>query len=468
MPRLALGTRLLLLVLGLLSLTLLGVGTLLDASVRRYARAEATRTISSQLTLVARQLDSSQTQEVQNYAAFQALASLALASGTWGVLVLPQPSADCPDVQGKPSRYCFTDTATHPTPPDSVLAQARQAGQTTWQKDETTLPLQTAGQLTFGLALRPDATDLAAGVTRSYLPIALLALLLAGLLGAWLLRWGLSPLRRIATLAGGLGAADLATRLPEGQAADEVGSLAHSLNAMLSRLEGAFNRLEREESRTRAFAADASHELRTPLAAIAGTVDILQRPPTGDEADDLERQRLLANLQRESRRATRLVEDLLALSRLDSGAGELHLEGLALRPLCTALLGNVADLAPQLDWALEATDIHLKADRLRLEGAIWNLLRNAAQYTTEGEKVTLKADQDGDWICLSVQNPAQLPAEFVPRLFDRFARGPHTRSGDGGSGLGLSIVKATALAHGGDVFAHQRGGLLEIGFRIPA
>ena len=279
-----------------------------------------------------------------------------------------------------------------------------------------------------------------------------------------LLRLGLRPLRVMATQAARLGVGDLADRMPVAPPEDELKVLAQSLNRMLARLQDAFARLSAEEARTRAFAADASHELRTPLAAISGSLEILER--VGGDAETGEtRARLVANLRREARRAGRLVDDLLTLTRLDSGEG-LRPTRLALTPLLHEVLEATRHLAPGPQFVLDApADLHLNTDPERLEGALLNLLRNAAAYTPAGGTVTLRAVPEGQQVRLSVLNPARLDPAFLPRLFDRFARGPD--AAPGGSGLGLAIVRAVAEAQGGSTFAVQHPALLEVGLILP-
>ena len=245
---------------------------------------------------------------------------------------------------------------------------------------------------------------------------------------------------------------------------DELHLLASSLNRMLARLEDTFSRLRDEEARTRAFAADASHELRTPLSAIQGSLEVLERVSDDPAAHDT-RARLLTNLRRESRRAGRLVDDLLTLTRLDAGEA-LHTVPLDASALLEGVLDSARDLAPHLSFVLDAPPVlTVVANRERLEGAVWNLLRNAAAHTPEGETVVLRAVSDASSLSLSVLNPAQLDPDFLPRMFDRFARGPDAAAG--GSGLGLAIVRAVAQAHGGEVYAVQHAEQLEVGLKLP-
>lgn len=435
--------RLLLALLALLTVTLIPLGVYLDLRVEGFAREQAARSLASQVAVVARDGEAgTATGEPLTVLQYE-LFNLALTRGTWGLIVTP-------------GQVLYSDTGQHPRPPAAVVDDVRRRGEGQWED----LQLARSGDAVIGLAVREDEVRaLAQDVVLAYSLGALLAFVFAGLLGALLLRLGLAPLRQMARRAEHLSAASLDERLPVTGARDEVQSLALSLNRMLSRLDDAFSRLRAEEERTRQFAADASHELRTPLAALQGGLDVLERVK-----DDLEaRDRLLASLRREARRAGRLVGDLLTLTRLDAGEA-LHPEAFDVAALLQGVAQTAADLAPHLHFQVEVTQTDLTADRARVEDAVWNLVRNAVAATPAGGTVTLRAREEGGGVTVSVLNPGELPPEFLARMFGRFVRGP----GPGeGSGLGLAIVWATARAHGGDAFARNMARGLEVGLTLP-
>jgi two-component system, OmpR family, sensor kinase len=450
---LSLSARLTALVLGLLLTALLLIGVTLGLRIRDFAETQAERAVYGQLSLIV-QAGETNTSDYE-YQAFQSLVGAAQTSRSWGFLKTG-------------SQTYVTDSLSRPLPPPELLRQAGQTGRAAW--NDLRLLSDGRGNL-LGLALNTaDSATLTQGVVQTYAIVALGALLLAGAAVLGLLRLGLHPLRVMATRAARLGVDDLAERMPVAPPADELHVLATSLNRMLARLQDAFARLSAEEARTRAFAADASHELRTPLSAIAGSLEVLERAPVGD---DETRARLITNLRRESRRAGRLVDDLLTLTRMGAGEG-LNTARLELRPLLENVLDVMRSLAPHLNFVLEAAgQTTLNADPERLEGALLNLLRNAAVHTPAGKTVTLKALANGPNLRLSVLNPAHLAPEFLPRLFDRFSRGPNAVPS--GSGLGLAIVQAVAQAHGGETFAEQHGHEfaeqhgheLEVGITLP-
>ena len=478
MRPLSLSARLTALVLGLLLTALLLIGVTLGLRIQAFAQTQAEQVTYRQLALIVQSAEASteattgstrgastrSSRQDYEYQVFQSLVKAAQDARSWGFLKTAS------------STY-VTDSLSRPLPPAAVLASAGQVGRASWE--ELRLFSDGRGNV-LGLALNAaDSDALTRGVVQNYAAIALAALLLAGVAVLLLLRLGLRPLRIMANQAARLGVGDLSERMPVAPTEDELNLLSVSLNRMLSRLQDAFARLSAEEARTRAFAADASHELRTPLAAIAGSLEVLERV-SDDPATGEIRARLIANLRRESRRAGRLVDDLLTLTRLDAGEG-LHPVRLPLTPLLSGVLDSMRDLAPHLNFVLdmpeadesgpsETTPLHVNADSGRLEGALLNLLRNAAAHTPEGGTVTLRAVPDGPNLRLSVLNPAILDPEFLPRLFGRFTRGPDAVAG--GSGLGLAIVKAVAQAHGGDAFAAQHHAdldrpELEVGLTLP-
>jgi len=456
----SLSARLTALVLGLLFTALILIGVTLGLRVQAFAQTQAERAAYGQLALIVQsaqadaqpttQTGAASSQSDYAYQLYQGLVQSAQSAHSWGLL-------------STASQRYVTDSLDRPLPPTGVLKAVTRSGRGAW--NDLRLLSDGDGNV-LGLALNTaDSAALTQGVVGAYTVIASSVLLLAGVAVLLLLRLGLRPLRVMAAQAARLGvdgASDLGERMPVGGAPDELHLLSVSLNRMLARLQDTFARLSAEEARTRDFAADASHELRTPLTAIAGSLEILERVPAHDHET---RARLIFNLRRESRRAGQLVGDLLTLTRLDAGEG-LHLQRLELNPLLQGTLDVMNDLAPHLTFVLVApAALHLTADPQRLEGALLNLLRNAAAHTPTGGTVTLRAVPDTSELRLSVLNPARLDPDFLPRLFDRFARGPDAVPG--GSGLGLAIVRAVAQAHGGDAFAVQHGTELEVGLRLP-
>lgn len=286
-------------------------------------------------------------------------------------------------------------------------------------------------------------------------PIALLVTAVAGYLLAGLsLRQVENMRRRAAAIS-----ADTAhERLPLPETGDEVQRLGETLNQMLDRLEAA---LERE----RGFVADAGHELRTPLALLRTELEItLHYGGTPEKLRDA-----LQTSFSEVDRLTQLAEDLLLLASSERGKLPLRPEPIAAGELLKSVATRFAWRAESEGRTLEASagdDCPVHVDRLRIEQALGNLVENALRYGRG--PVYLEAVPSGPKLELHVQDSGTgfAPA-FVDRAFDRFAR--ERRDGqDRGAGLGLSIVRAIAEAHGGRAHArNQPGGGADVWMTLP-
>ena len=274
-----------------------------------------------------------------------------------------------------------------------------------------------------------DLNETLASLHLFVLAAGLVASALGALAVAILIRRALRPLGELAESAAEVErTGDPRRRLPEPAARDEVGTLAATLNEMLASLEQA-------RDAERRFLADASHELRTPLTALRGNVAYLARHGATPE--------LVAELEADAERLARLADDLLVLSREESGvvpAEIIRLDELA----------QVAAEQPRVErGAIEPVSVH--GDRFALERALANLIRNAELYGPAGGRITVGAEQENGVARLSVADDGPgLAAQEVEQAFERFWR---RRDGKPGSGLGLAIVRATAERHGGRAYA---------------
>ena len=269
--------------------------------------------------------------------------------------------------------------------------------------------------------------------------------------GAYLLaRAALSPVEAVVSSARGMTEGDLSRRLPVAHPKDEIGSLTTTINGLLARLEAAFARREEALSRQRRFAADASHELRTPLTSIAGYARMLEEwglrdPQTAREG--------VAAIRQESERMQRLVEALLALTRGDEGApleiANNDLATLAEEAARTARTAAGEKLAIRCLPAKQP--VNAPFDRSRIRQAASILLDNAVKYTPEGGKVTVAVRDADGWAELEVSDTGVgIPEDQLPLVFERFHRADPSRTA-GGFGLGLSIARQIAEAHGGRI-----------------
>lgn len=369
------------------------------------------------------------------------------------------------------------------------------------------------GLLIIGLPL-VDATDTLYSTAYSFVLASVSLLLSTGLLGFYLVRRSLRPLKTIEGVAGQIAGGDLSSRIPPAPPTTEVGSLSASLNTMLGQIEQSFAAQQASELRQRQFVADASHELRTPLAVISGYTQLyFSGGIPEDSYDDV-----MGRIQSESKRMTSLVQDLLTLARLDAD-----------RPLDIAEI-NLVELARNTQSDLHALDsdrqvsvcgltgehppeeVLLQADRNQITQVFVNLAGNIARYTPSGSPVE---------IALGVVSAESLPPEILAlqgasatkrgsvrtdnteindedlsknvstnnddsktndknlstkesisytivefrdhgpgipkneqtKVFERFYRSDKSRSrAIGGSGLGLAIVSSIMAKHGGKVW----------------
>lgn len=268
------------------------------------------------------------------------------------------------------------------------------------------------------------------GHVRSAIAIsALAAAVLGGLLVALVAGRGLRPLRRLTDAAAAVGTGgDPTTRLPEVDAPREVAELTVTLNGMLAAL-------ERSRDTERRFLADASHQLRTPLTALRGNAAYLARHGADPE--------VLADIEADAARVGSLVDDLLALERVEA-------VDLPRQPVDLAVLAaDEARRAGAGTDTLETAVVH--GNPGALQGALVNLLDNARLHGPPDGPVTVSVRREGALGVLEVRDAGPgIPPDQVEAAFGRFWRGPEA-AGRPGSGLGLAIVRATAAAHGGSV-----------------
>ncbi len=281
------------------------------------------------------------------------------------------------------------------------------------------------------------------GLSRTFLVVGLLTLVVAAIAGWLLASRTAAPLRRMAGVAEGVDGGDISARMPVAEhSKDEVSRLSGSFNRMLDRLEEAF-------SRQRAFVADASHDLRTPLTIIKGQLEVLARNPDPD-ADEV--RRVTAQVTAATARMDRLINDLLLLARADSGI-EATREPVELAPLLAAEVEGIRDASGREIEVGEISGRRVDIDRDEMARAISNLVSNAEAYGGKDGRVRITAVDQGPNVVIAVEDDGPgVPAAMRGRVFDRFARLESSRSSEsGGSGLGLAIVKAVVESQGGTV-----------------
>ncbi|MCX4485859.1 HAMP domain-containing histidine kinase [Streptomyces anulatus] len=324
-------------------------------------------------------------------------------------------------------------------------------------------------------------------------------LLAASIAGTVLVGVALRPLRRVAATATRVselplhsGEVALLERVPDAEAdpRTEVGQVGAALNRMLGHVGSALTARQESETRVRQFVADASHELRTPLASILGYAELTRRATGSREAPERDpvTRHALGRIESEADRMTGLVEDLLLLARLDSGR-PLSYGSTDLLPLVVDAISDAraADQgAPGRDarhrWRLElpAEPVTVRADPDRFQQVLVNLLANARTHTPPGTTVTVSVRppvRAGGPVTLEVRDDGPgIPAELLPHVFERFARGDASRSrgagrgtgaATGSTGLGLAIVQAVVSAHGGRVRVDSEPGRTVFVIELP-
>jgi len=232
------------------------------------------------------------------------------------------------------------------------------------------------------------------------------------------------------------------------------------------------SKLELLERIRQEFLSNVSHELRTPLAAITAYTETLIDGGLDDPENSL---RFLHTICRNAERMRALVNDVAELSAIESGAVRLSPERLLLCQLVNDVFAGLAPRAAQHGVRLENHvngDFYVIADRRRLEQIIINLVDNAVKFNHPGGrvKVTAETEKDGHYQFIHVHDTgAGIPAEHLPRVFERFYRVDRARSREvGGTGLGLAIVKHLARAHGGEAYVtSELGAGSEFSVKLP-
>ena len=300
------------------------------------------------------------------------------------------------------------------------------------------------------------------------------AIVIATVLAALaLLTWvvikiGLRPLDRIAATAGAIAAGDLSRRVSPAEERTEVGRLGLALNAMLGQIEQAFAKRQQSEDRLRRFLSDASHELRTPLTAIRGYAELLRR---GAATSATDRQKATERIEQEAARMGILVEQLLALARLDELPSSAR-EPVDLTPLLHDAGADAQAAAPDREIKVSARGNHIvEGDGHELRQVLANLVGNALRHTPAGTPVELRLARRDDRERIEIRDHGPgLPAGAEHAVFDRFWRAEHGRGrGKAGAGLGLAIVAEIVSAHGGRISAgNVRGGGARFVIELPA
>ena len=281
-------------------------------------------------------------------------------------------------------------------------------------------------------------------------------------------------LRAVELAARRLGAGDLTARVPA-DGGDEVAAVAAAFNAMAGDLAARAEALAAADRSRRQLLADVSHELTTPVTAVRGYLETLAMPELG--LDDATRARYLGIIGDETERLERIIGDLLELARLEGGGSALAPDDVDVEPLFARVLArhdrSARNAGVHFATAVPLDATRIRADRDRIEQALQNLAANALRYAPSGSTIELRATRaaDGTVTLTTTDDGPGIPPEHLPHVFDRFYKVDASRAArsdaerqdggstaPGGSGLGLSIVKAIVERHGGRVSVASRPG----------
>ncbi|WP_410171938.1 ATP-binding protein [Amycolatopsis heterodermiae] len=287
------------------------------------------------------------------------------------------------------------------------------------------------------------------------LPFAVVLALLAA-------RQVLRPVRALNKAAGELGQGKLDVRLRV-TGSDELARLVTTFNNTAAELERTVGTLRTMEADARRFVADVSHELRTPLAAMNAVTDVLDEDAEQLPPDTAVAARLVSA---ETRRLTRLVQDLIEISRFDAGRAELRREELDVAAAVTDSLA-ARGWAPGTDVVADLpAGVTARLDRRRLDIVVANLVGNALRHGAPPVEVALRAER-GDVVLTVADHGPGIPEAMLSQVFDRFTKADTARARSEGSGLGLSIARENARLHGGDIVAANTGSGARFELRLP-
>ena len=293
------------------------------------------------------------------------------------------------------------------------------------------------------------------------LPLLVTALL-SGVLCYWLARYLLLPVNQLREASRAMAAGDFAQRVAPGLGGrrDEIAGLAHDFDHMAARIE----KLMASQMQ---LLGDISHELRSPLARLVVALELAQQKQGAEASAEFERIAL------ETERMNELIGQVLAITRMETGAGQIEREALQVNALLEKLVENCnfelgADDRQVAIVAAEAATI--EADPALITSALENVIRNAARYTAPGTTVEVDARVSEDWFVIRVRDHGPgIPETMLEQVFDPFVRVGEARDrGSGGHGLGLAIARRAIVLHGGEIgAANHVGGGLQITVRLP-
>jgi two-component system, OmpR family, sensor kinase len=305
---------------------------------------------------------------------------------------------------------------------------------------------QPIGQVWVQYGRQVAATEATVKRVELFLVLGVLAgSLLALAAGMAIARRAMAPIALLTSTAAEIARTrDPSRGMPQSQAEDEVSELAHTLEGMLRELDAARGETESMLARQRQFVADASHELRTPLTSVLANLELLAESLHGDQGE------AASSALRSSQRMRRLVADLLLLARTDA-ARVVAREPCDLAQIVVETAGELGPVSTAHEITLDIHPARVMGARDELYRMTVNLIENALRHTPPGTTIRVQTltTPDGKVQLVVEDDGPGVPAELAPTLFERFVRGAGDRGGS--FGLGLAIVQAVAVSHGGSV-----------------
>ena len=280
------------------------------------------------------------------------------------------------------------------------------------------------------------------------------------LASAWIFGPPRRRLRALEETARRLGAGDLSARASD-RGGDEIAAVAQAFNAMADDLAAEAEELTALDRARRQLLADVSHELTTPVTAMRGYLETLTMEEM--DLDQTTRARYLGIISDEAAKLEHIIGDLLDLARLEGGGGTFELGTVALSQVFDRVVARhertCQEAGITMTQTLGAGAETMRGDYERLEQAVQNLAANAIRYSPAGSTIRLRSRLDGETVTITVEDSGTgIPAEHLSHIFDRFYKADASRGDSTGSGLGLSIVKAIVVRHGGRISVVSRPG----------
>lgn len=279
-----------------------------------------------------------------------------------------------------------------------------------------------------------------------------IGLAISVLLSLLLAKTMITPIQKLTRAAEKVASGDFSLKV-ENDSKDEIGILTRTFNDMANQLEDNIDTLKRSEKMRREFVANVSHELRTPITSIRSYAETLAE--SGGTLDPDTEQHFLDVIVNESDRMTKIVQDLLTLSRFDAGSLSVVFEPFSfeksVKDVYSAQLLEAQRRHHEFSLEFKSRMDDIIGDRARIEQVLINMVSNAIKYTHDGGRIKMTAGQTGGEVWCSVRdNGIGIPQEDIDHIFERFYRVDKARSREsGGTGLGLSIAYEIVERHGG-------------------